>query len=156
MAHDLDRPIRSDASPKLYDYNPEIAYLEFSENSRFEIKPVYAANDSKHWKIRWISRRRSTRTYTQLLLYLRVIPYVWHIYGLIAVHPLPALLRDKAKGWANSLKHREITTWEDLIMKFMKKFFSPIENARRRQDMMLFKQRDKEKLQTRGTDSKGW
>lgn len=35
-------------------------------------------------------------------------------------------------------------TWNDLIEKFTKKFFPPIENARIREDLMLFKQRDKE------------
>lgn len=49
------------------------------------------------------------------------------------------MLKDKAKGWANSLEYGEITTWEDLIEKFMKKHFSPIDNARRSQDLMLFK-----------------
>lgn len=40
LAHDLDRPIRSYVSPNFYDINSSIAYLMFSENARFEIKPV--------------------------------------------------------------------------------------------------------------------
>ncbi|KAA0062403.1 putative disease resistance RPP13-like protein 1 [Cucumis melo var. makuwa] len=40
LADDRDRPIRSYASPNLYDFNPGIAYPTFSENTRFEIKLV--------------------------------------------------------------------------------------------------------------------
>ncbi|KAA0060174.1 hypothetical protein E6C27_scaffold542G00490 [Cucumis melo var. makuwa] len=36
-------------------------------------------------------------------------------------------LRDEAKRWENSLEQGEVTTWEDLIEKFMKEFFLPIE-----------------------------
>ncbi|KAA0051815.1 hypothetical protein E5676_scaffold609G00900 [Cucumis melo var. makuwa] len=38
LAHDLDKPIKSYASPNLYDFNPGIAYLAFGENVGFEIK----------------------------------------------------------------------------------------------------------------------
>lgn len=41
-------------------------------------------------------------------------------------------LLDEEKQRANSLKDGEVTTWDILIEKFMKKFFPPIENARRR------------------------
>ena len=40
MAHDRDIPIRSYASPNLYDFNHRIAYIVCGENARFEIKPV--------------------------------------------------------------------------------------------------------------------
>lgn len=40
------------------------------------------------------------------------------------------------EGWGekvgNSLEHEEVTKWEDLIEKFMKKFVPPIKNDRRR------------------------
>lgn len=55
-------------------------------------------------------------------------------------------LRDKEKWWVNSLKHGEVTTCKELIENFMKKFFLPIKNARKRQELMLFKQRDRENL----------
>ena len=50
----------------------------------------------------------------------------------------PLTLRDEAKQWVNSLEEREVSTWDDMIEKFMKKFFLPIENARRRHDLMTF------------------
>lgn len=40
LAHDLDKPIRSYASPNLYDFNPEITYPTFGENVQFENKHV--------------------------------------------------------------------------------------------------------------------
>lgn len=40
LAHDLNWPIRSYASPNLYDFNPSIIYPAFGETARFEIKPV--------------------------------------------------------------------------------------------------------------------
>lgn len=55
-------------------------------------------------------------------------------------------LKNGAKQWENSLKHGKETTWEELIEKFMKKVFPLIENTRRRLDLMLFKQRDRENL----------
>lgn len=44
------------------------------------------------------------------------------------------------------MEHGEVTTWEDLIEKFMKKFFPTIKIAKRRQDLILFKQRDRKNL----------
>lgn len=58
----------------------------------------------------------------------------------------PFIRRDEAKRWANSLEHREVSTWGDLIDKFMKKFFPSVKNVKRMQDLMLFKQRDRENL----------
>lgn len=53
-------------------------------------------------------------------------------------------LRDEAKRWVRSLEAKEVWTWEQLIKKFMKKFFSPHENTKRWRDIMNFwkKQRD--------------
>lgn len=50
------------------------------------------------------------------------------------------------RDWTNFLEHEEVITWEDLIEKFMKKFFPPIEDAKGRQNLMLFKQIDRENL----------
>ena len=55
-------------------------------------------------------------------------------------------LRGEVKQWANSLKEEEAITWDSLIVKFMKKFLLPLENARSRQDLMTFEQRDSENL----------
>ena len=58
----------------------------------------------------------------------------------------PFSLRDKARQWAYSLEPCEITTWSQMIGKFMKKYFSPIDNAKRRRDIANYQQRDKETL----------
>ena len=58
----------------------------------------------------------------------------------------PLTLHDEAKQWANSLEEGLVTTWDNFIEKFMKKFFPPIENERRKRDFMTFEQRNSENL----------
>uniref|UniRef100_UPI001C3D1ED9 retrotransposon gag family protein n=1 Tax=Picosynechococcus sp. (strain ATCC 27264 / PCC 7002 / PR-6) TaxID=32049 RepID=UPI001C3D1ED9 len=56
----------------------------------------------------------------------------------------PFSLRDEARQWAYSLEPGEITTWNQMIEKFMKKYFPLTENARRRRDIANFQQKDRE------------
>ncbi|KGN45973.1 hypothetical protein Csa_005655 [Cucumis sativus] len=58
----------------------------------------------------------------------------------------PLILHNETKQWANALEEEEATTSDNLIEKFMKKFFPPIENAIRRQDLMTFEQSNSENL----------
>lgn len=58
----------------------------------------------------------------------------------------PLTLRDEVKRWANSLEHGKVKIWKDLIERFIKKFFPPYKNAKRRKDLMVFKLRDSENL----------
>ncbi|XP_024022668.1 uncharacterized protein LOC112091966 [Morus notabilis] len=64
----------------------------------------------------------------------------------IKLRLFPFSLRDKAKGWLNSLPPGSITTWEDLAQKFLAKYFSPAKTAKMRNDITSFAQYDAESL----------
>ncbi|KAK5771026.1 hypothetical protein PVK06_047198 [Gossypium arboreum] len=58
----------------------------------------------------------------------------------------PFSLRNKAKQWLNSLPRRSITTWEQMIEKFLLKYFPPGKTAKLRNDISSFVQMDLETL----------
>ena len=58
----------------------------------------------------------------------------------------PYSLKDKAKSWLNSLEPNSIHTWNELAEKFLSKYFPPIKNARMRNEITSFRQRDSESL----------
>lgn len=49
----------------------------------------------------------------------------------------PSTLKDELKRL--KILNGQVTTWEDLIENFIKKFFPSVENAKRRQNLMLLK-----------------
>ncbi|KAL3520018.1 hypothetical protein ACH5RR_018167 [Cinchona calisaya] len=51
-------------------------------------------------------------------------------------------LRDKAKWWLQSGDEGTFTTWEDLALGFITKFFPPSKNAKLRNEITSFKQDD--------------
>ena len=55
-------------------------------------------------------------------------------------------LRDKAKNWLNSLAPNSITSWEDLVQKFLSKFFPPAKTAKMRIEINNFAQYEGETL----------
>ena len=58
----------------------------------------------------------------------------------------PFSLRDKAKNWLNSLPPNSITSWEDLVQKFLSKFFPPAKTAKMRIEINNFAQYEGETL----------
>ncbi|XP_038889363.1 uncharacterized protein LOC120079279 [Benincasa hispida] len=66
----------------------------------------------------------------------------------IRLYLFPYTLRDEANIWAHSLEPNEITSWDQLVEWFMKKFFPPTVNARRRKDVLNFEQMNNETLST--------
>ena len=58
----------------------------------------------------------------------------------------PYSLKDKAKNWLNSLEPNSIHTWDELAEKFLGKYFPPNKNAKLRNDITSFKQREGESL----------
>ncbi|KAK5842285.1 hypothetical protein PVK06_004621 [Gossypium arboreum] len=58
----------------------------------------------------------------------------------------PFSLRNKAKQWLNSLPRGSITTWEQIIEKFLLKYFPPAKLAKLRNDISSFVQMDLETL----------
>ena len=55
-------------------------------------------------------------------------------------------LRDKARGWLQSLQPGSITSWQDMAEKFLAKFFPPAKTAQLRSEIGQFKQNDFESL----------
>jgi len=58
----------------------------------------------------------------------------------------PFSLRGKAKQWLNSLPRNSITTWQELIKKFMDKFFPPSKTAKLRAEIQSYHQYEMETL----------
>ncbi|XP_038902320.1 uncharacterized protein LOC120088956 [Benincasa hispida] len=56
--------------------------------------------------------------------------------------------RDEAKKWAHSLEPNEINSWDQLVERFMKKFFTLAVNARIRREALNFEQAENETLST--------
>lgn len=50
-------------------------------------------------------------------------------------------------GRLHYLDAEDVTTWDQMVEKFMKRFFPPTENAKRRKDITNFKQKDRENLE---------
>ena len=58
----------------------------------------------------------------------------------ICLRLFPFSLKDKAKHWLNSEPLDSVTTWDDLVHKFLSKFFPPTKMARMRIDIHNFSQ----------------
>lgn len=64
----------------------------------------------------------------------------------IRLRLFPFSLKDKAKLWLMSQLQDSIHTWDDLVKKFLAKFFPPVKSAKFRKDIMSFSEYDKEPL----------
>ena len=64
----------------------------------------------------------------------------------IRLRLFPFSLRDKAKGWLQSLQPGSITSWQDMAEKFLDEFFPPAKTAQLRSEIGQFKQNDFESL----------
>lgn len=58
----------------------------------------------------------------------------------------PYSLRDKDRGWLNSLPLGCVSTWQQLTEKFLLKYFPPTKNAKCRNEITSFQQLDDESL----------
>ena len=64
----------------------------------------------------------------------------------IRLRLFPFSLRDRAKSWLKSLPPGSITTWNELVEKFLSKYFPPARTARLRNDIFSFQQMEGESL----------
>lgn len=64
----------------------------------------------------------------------------------IRLRLFPFSLRDKARGWLQSLQVGSITSWQDMVEKFLAKFSPPAKIAQLRSEIGQFKQNDVESL----------
>ncbi|KAK2450136.1 hypothetical protein QL285_009271 [Trifolium repens] len=58
----------------------------------------------------------------------------------------PYFLRDRAKGWFNSLEPNSIDTWNALAENFIAKYFPHVKNAKMRNEITSFRQGEDESL----------
>ena len=58
----------------------------------------------------------------------------------------PYSLKDRAKAWLTSLEPNSIHTWNEMAEKFLAKYFPPSKNARMRNEVTAFRQKDAETL----------
>ena len=61
---------------------------------------------------------------------------------VIRMRLFPFLLRDKARGWLNSLQPGSIGTWEELAQRFLSKSFPPSKTSQLRGEIAQFRQMD--------------
>ena len=61
---------------------------------------------------------------------------------VIRMHLFPLLLRDKARGWLQSLQPGSINTWEELAQRFLSKFFPPLKTSQFKGEIPQFRQMD--------------
>ena len=64
----------------------------------------------------------------------------------IRLRLFPFSLRDKARGWLQSLQPGSITSWQDMAESFLAKFFPPAKTAQLRSEIGQFRQNDFESL----------
>ena len=64
----------------------------------------------------------------------------------IRLRLFPFSLKEKAKGWLNSLPAGSITTWEEMAHNFLAKYFPPSKTAKMRNDITTFSQFEAESL----------
>ena len=65
---------------------------------------------------------------------------------VIRMHLFSFSLRDKAKGWLQSLQPGSINTWGELAQRFLSKFFPPSKTSQLRGEIAQFRQMDFEPL----------
>ncbi|KAL5555033.1 hypothetical protein UlMin_037269 [Ulmus minor] len=64
----------------------------------------------------------------------------------VRLRVFPFSLRDRAREWLNSVPSESITTWDELVHKFLSKFFPPAKTAKLRNEITSFTQYDQESL----------
>ncbi|XP_075486357.1 uncharacterized protein LOC142525962 [Primulina tabacum] len=65
---------------------------------------------------------------------------------IIRLHLFPFSLRDKARGWLQSLPLGSIITWQELATKFLSKYFSLAKSAQLKIEISTFRQTDFDQL----------
>ena len=61
------------------------------------------------------------------------------IEDMIRMCLFPFSLRDKARGWLQSLQPGSINTWEELAQRFLSEFFSPSKTSQLRGEIAQFR-----------------
>ena len=66
--------------------------------------------------------------------------------GALMLKLFPYSLQDRARAWLNLLPPSSISTWQELVERFLVKYFSLSKNAKLRNEITTFQQLDDESL----------
>ncbi|XP_061345310.1 uncharacterized protein LOC133291129 [Gastrolobium bilobum] len=146
MADDRERTITEYAFEQmLHGLNPSIVRPEI-QAPQFEFKPVM-------FEMLKIIGHFSGMSTEEPHLHLRLFMEVSDSFKLPGVTEealrlklFPYSLRDKARAWLYYLPPYSITTWNDLVEKFLEKYFPFMKYAELRNDVMHFQQLEGESL----------
>ena len=74
------------------------------------------------------------------------VKYNGVIEEALTLHLFPLSLSDRAKHWLTSQPPDSITSWNDLVQKFLTKFFPPVKITQLVQEIKTFRQFEGENL----------
>ena len=141
-----NRPMKEYASPNLYNFAPEILQPTFEGNGRFEIKPVMLQMLQAAGQFGGATGEDPHAHLMSFLEICSAFPMAGVPQDSIRQTLFPFSLKDEARQWAYSFEPGEITTWSQMVEKFMHKYFPPTVSAKRRRDIVTFEQKDSETL----------
>ncbi|KAJ9556305.1 hypothetical protein OSB04_010919 [Centaurea solstitialis] len=145
IADDKDRGIRDYATPEFSLLNSSVLAANFTAQS-FEPKKLMF---TMLGTIGQFSGHNSDAPYLHLRSYLEVVDS-FRARGVdqetMRLLFFTYSLKDKAKDWLSSQPPHSITSWDDLVTKFLKKYFPPTRNAKLRNAISMFSQEPDESV----------
>ncbi|KAJ9546604.1 hypothetical protein OSB04_019147 [Centaurea solstitialis] len=145
IADDKERGIRDYATPEFSLLNSSVLAANFTAQS-FEPKQLMF---TMLGTIGQFSGHNSDDPHLHLRSYLEVVDS-FRARGLdqetMRLLFFTYSLKDKAKDWLSSQPPHSITSWDDLVTKFLKKYFPPTRNAKLRNAISMFSQEPDESV----------
>ncbi|KAJ9539557.1 hypothetical protein OSB04_032290 [Centaurea solstitialis] len=145
IADDKDRGIRDYATPEFSLLNSSVLATNFIAQS-FEPKQLMF---TMLGTIGQFSEHNSDDPHLHLRSYLEVVDS-FRARGVdqetMRLLFFTYSLKDKAKDWLSSQPPHSITSWDDLVTKFLKKYFPPTRNAKLRNAISMFSQEPDESV----------
>ena len=143
-----NRPPRTNfdfARPNLLNMTSSIVRPPVQANN-FELKPSVIQMVQQNTQFNGL-QDEDLNTHIQLFLELcDTFKFNGVSEDAVRLKLFPFSLKGKARQWLTSLPRGSITTWEELLKKFMDKFFPPSKTAKLWADIQSYRQTDSETL----------
>ncbi|XP_073120585.1 uncharacterized protein [Henckelia pumila] len=137
-------PIRDHFRPTIQAYYSRIAQATINAN-KFKLKPALI----NMVKQNQFNESATTNPHMHLRTLLEITDKV-KMNGvsedIIRLRLFPFSIRDQARSWLQSLPLGSITTWEDMAVKFLAKYFLPSKSTQLKIKISTFRQHDSEQL----------